>query len=247
MPPSKSPAKTRPTPPQPVRRTARSTKSPSRLGQNDNWGTGTPTKWVSDTVATQKAKEEELYQERIDFVAKLNAESDEKKGPPGVFQKYKTFMTEYKWSGTIVQTVVLTLVGFAIGQQMKNEPITAVAAGHWAGWGVINATCCLPYLMWLSTTSFGRSARADAVLKALFNQVVFSQLLNALFITYWALLKGKDPLTELSGNMLEQAKLCACFWLPSDLINMYLVPVHAQMLWNATLGVAWSAVLAYIF
>jgi len=246
MPPSKSPAKKRAPTPEPVRNSSRTGKSPSRLGQNDNWGSTTPTKWVSEIPAQQKAKEEELYKERLDFVSKLNAETD-KKGTKSMFETYKTFMAAYSWSATIAQTVILTVLGYAVGQTIKAEAITPVEASQWGGWGLITAVTSLPYLMWLSKTSFAKKAQVDAVLKALFNQAVFSQLLNALFLSYWALLKGEDPVAAITAGMLSQAMMCASFWLPSDLINMYLIPVEAQMLWNASLGVAWSALLAYYY
>ena len=50
---------------------------------------------MSEVVTTQKAKEEELYQERLAFVTKLNKEADEKKGDDSFFDKYKEFMTKY--------------------------------------------------------------------------------------------------------------------------------------------------------
>ena len=89
--------------------------------------------------------------------------------------------------------------------------------------GVITAVTSLPYLKFLVTLKFHKSAQVDAVLKALFNQALFSQVLNALFLSYWAVLQGKDPVAEIKGGMLGQVKMCASFWLPSDLINMYLV------------------------
>jgi len=242
--PSKSPAKVRPPPAQPTRTTPRrSPKAPVRLGQNDNWGSTTPTKWVS--AAPDKKEEEEKYQERVKFVKEMNAKTDAKKSL-FTFAKYKKFMDKYMWPATIAQTVVLTVVGFVIGTLIKSEEITMIELSGWAGWGVITSTTSLPYLKLLNAKTFAASPKKDAVLKALFNQLTFSQVLNALFLTYWALLKGTDPMAAVKTKMLEQAKLCVGFWLPSDLVNMYLIPPQAQILWNATMGIVWSAMLAYL-
>ncbi|KAL1530653.1 hypothetical protein AB1Y20_001553 [Prymnesium parvum] len=243
--PSKSPAKTRPASPA-MRRTPRHAKPPSRLGQNDDWGVSSPAKWVSETVTTRKAREEELYKERLAFVEHLNEEVDAK-GKPGLLARYETLMSEYMWLATIVQSVVLTVVGFAVGQLIKGEAITGALAGQWAGWGVISSITSLPYFLWLNRQKFGASSETNALLKALFNQAGFSQLQNVLFLSYWALLTGKDPVIAITTGMLSQAKLSVSFWLPSDLINLYLVPLHAQMLWNAVLGIMWSALLAYFY
>ena len=81
----------------------------------------------------------------------------------------------------------------------------------------------LPYLKFLCGVKFNASPQIDAVLKALFNQALFSQVLNALFLSYQAVLGGTDPVAAIKGGMTGQMVMCAKFWLPSDLINMYLV------------------------
>ncbi|KAL3906569.1 MAG: hypothetical protein SGPRY_010504, partial [Prymnesium sp.] len=170
MPPSKSPAKTRPSPAAagtPLRRTPRSHKSPSRLGYTDNWGSTTPHLWVSETVTTRHEREEAKLKEREAFVSKLNAESenaDESESkdkssafisklievgskvapPPSVLESYKKMMTGYMWPATILQSVVLSVLGFVICQLIKQEKISLQESGQWAGWGeqLVRPTPC---------------------------------------------------------------------------------------------------------
>ena len=67
----------------------------------------------------------------------------------------------------------------------------------------------LPYLKFLVTLKFHKSAQVDAVLKALLNQALFSQVLNALFLSYWAVLQGKDPVAEIKGGACSARSRCA--------------------------------------
>ena len=142
--PTKSPVKKRAVSPSPVaKRTTprRDIKPPARLGAGDNWGSTTPTKWVSDVVTTQKEKAEDMYKERLDFVTKLNSESKGKSVGPvildfgGMYSSYKKLMTKYTWPASIVQSVVLTVLGYVISQFIKAKPIVAEDAVPWAGWG----------------------------------------------------------------------------------------------------------------
>ena len=58
-----------------------------------------------------------------------------------------------------------------------------------ASTGVIAAVVSLPYLTWPSKKKFNKKAKVDAVMKAVFNQMFISQVLNMLFLSYFAMLK----------------------------------------------------------
>jgi len=227
------------------RRTPRKSagNGPSRLGQDDNWGSVKAGEWISDTVITAASKSEELYKERVAFVAELNAKEEPKSS--SIMDKYKAVMAKHTYPATVVQSVVLTVLGYVIGDVLSKETPTPEAASQWAGWGVIGALTSLPYLTWLSGITFVKSSeKLNGLCKAVFNQALFTQFMNCLFLSYFALLKGEDPVAKIKADYVQLAKDAASVWLPSDLINLNFIPVEAQVLWNSSVSVFWTVFLA---
>lgn len=246
---AKSPAKPRPTKapfssPEPVRRTPRKTAgtTPARLGVTDDWGAGAAGAYRSDLVIKQAADQPAKDAARHAYIKELNANA----GGAGIWSKYKSVMQTNRWLASSAQTAVLNVLSYYIAMQINATVFDLDVAVHWAVWGFVQTVLVLPYLDQLNARKFVKSsATLDVGAKAVFNQAFFTPLLTAVFLSYFALAQGSDPVTAVSyEKMTALAVPTACYWGTSDLVNLSIVPAEAQMLWNAVVGLVWTTILA---
>jgi len=221
-----------------------------RLGHDDDWASAPGTNWVSDSVHTSKQTEDDKYEERKSFVEAYNKKIDAEVTQvvdvtsASPMDKYKAMMQAHPYPASIVQSILITLLGYLLGEMIKGGNPTQMGVAKWAGWGIITVVISLPFLTWLSGITFATSKTANGVCKSLFNQATIAQFLNALFISYMALWEEKDPMVELEAKYVGFALTAMTVWLPSDLINLTWVPIEGQLLWNGAVSLGWTAYLA---
>jgi len=251
--PSKSPAKSRTAsrPATPTRRTPRSSAGtgPKRLGTDDGWGMTSPSNWQSELVLNKETRDEELLKEREDYIKKENAKIDaDETTSTSLMTKYTSVMSgKFQYPMSFLQNATIQAAGFAIGQQIKGEPASVPDLTKWACWGVMVVLLQLPYLGWLSNVKFSASPPVNGVLKALFNQAFFIQMMNALFLAYMKQTTDVDAMwSAIKDGMVGMAQLCLPYWLASDLLMIFVVPLKLQMLYCALSGLTFTVILAFM-